>query len=71
VAPRGPVYRFLTEESAPAFRGDPGWNVVKFLVNDKGEVINRFTSITKPMSETVTDAIEHALTLRDSKTDLR
>lgn len=56
-----PVYRFLTEESGSDFQGDPGWNFVKFLVDDKGVVIDRFSSMTSPTSGKITKAIEQAL----------
>jgi len=56
-----PVYRFLTEESGADFRGDPGWNFVKFLVDDNGLVIDRFSSMTSPTSGKITKAIEQAL----------
>ena len=56
-----PVYRFLTETAPVDFRGDPGWNFVKFLVGCDGAVVNRFSSMTKPLSDNLVDAIEAAL----------
>jgi glutathione peroxidase len=56
-----PVYRYLTEESASEFQGDPGWNFVKFLVSRDGKVIGRFTSRQRPDSSEVITAIEKAL----------
>jgi glutathione peroxidase len=56
-----PVYRFLTELSAKEFQGDPGWNFVKFLVDKEGIVVDRFSSMTTPMSSTVTQRIEDLL----------
>ncbi len=52
------AYKFLTDDSAKDYQGDPGWNFVKFLVGKDGKVINRFSSSTKPMSDTITSAIE-------------
>ena len=38
-----PLYGFLTsEETNPKFAGEIAWNFAKFLVNKKGEVIDRF-----------------------------
>jgi len=56
-----PVYKFLTEESAEEFQGDPGWNFVKFLVDKNGVVIGRFSSMTGPTSGKIERAIEEAL----------
>lgn len=58
---RQPVYRFLTEQSAEEFRGDPGWNFVKFLVDRNGKVVGRFSSTTAPSSNELKHAIEAAL----------
>ncbi len=58
-----PLYDFLTSESTnPKFAGEIPWNFTKFLVNRKGEVIARFEPRVKPSAESVTGAIEKALT---------
>ncbi len=57
-----PLYQFLTSESTnPKFAGKIGWNFTKFLVNKKGEVIQRFEPREVPSSEKVTGAVEKAL----------
>lgn len=56
------VYRFLTEQSAEEFRGDPGWNFVKFLVDREGRVVGRFSSMTKLSSRSLRAALEKVLT---------
>ena len=66
IARKGPVsgadkqalYRDLTESSAPKFRGDPGWNFVKFLVSPDGEVVGRYSSVTRPKSPKIKRQIE-------------
>ncbi len=55
------VYRCLTERSAPQFQGEVGWNFVKFLVSRSGEVIGRFSSITRPTGKRLIREIEGAL----------
>lgn len=55
------VYRYLTEAKPGILFKDVGWNFEKFLINRKGQVIDRFSSITKPSSDTLTEAIERAL----------
>lgn len=55
------VYQVLTKESPEEFQGDPGWNFVKFLVDKKGFVRARYSSATKPESNTITEEIEKLL----------
>lgn len=57
-----PLYQYLTaKESNPNFSGDISWNFNKFLANEKGEIIARFSSKETPESNEVTKAIENAL----------
>jgi glutathione peroxidase len=57
-----PLYGFLTsEQTNPKFAGEIPWNFTKFLVNKKGEVIDRFQPDDKPSSAKVTGEIEKAL----------
>jgi len=57
-----PLYNFLTNEKTnPKFSGDVTWNFNKFLTNQKGEIIARFSSKEVPESKEVTGAIEKAL----------
>lgn len=55
------VYKFLTENKPGILFKDVSWNFEKFLINRKGEVIERWSSITKPSSSSVTKKIEKAL----------
>lgn len=56
-----PVYQFLCDQKPGLIFKDVGWNFEKFLINRKGEVIERWSSITKPSSGTITKAVEKAL----------
>ncbi|UOF02068.1 glutathione peroxidase [Bdellovibrio reynosensis] len=56
-----PVYQFLTEKKPGLLFKDVSWNFEKFLVNRKGEVIERWSSITKPSSSSIINAVEKAL----------
>ena len=59
---QNPLYNFLTsKETNPKFAGDITWNFNKFLVNQKGEVVARFSSKDTPESAAVTQAIEKYL----------
>lgn len=55
------VYKFLTENKPGILFKDVSWNFEKFLINRKGEVIERWSSITKPSSSTVVKTLEKAL----------
>jgi glutathione peroxidase len=57
-----PLYEFLTSSTTnPKFAGQIPWNFTKFLVNRKGEVIDRFQPEDSPSAAKVTGAIEKAL----------
>ena len=51
-----PVYKFLTESKN--YMGDPGWNFVKFVIGKDGNVRDRFSSMTSPLSSGVKKRIE-------------
>ncbi len=55
------AYKVLTEESDKKFNGDPGWNFVKFLVDKKGVVRARFSSMVSPDSSSIKDMIDELL----------
>jgi glutathione peroxidase len=54
-----PLYQYLTMDTL--FPGDVEWNFQKFLVNRKGEVIARYKPGMKPLTDTIVNGIEHAL----------
>ncbi len=57
-----PLYQFLTSDSTdPKYAGRIGWNFTKFLVNRKGEIIDRFIPDDIPSAKKVTGVIEKAL----------
>lgn len=63
-----PLFKFLTDKEANGeFGGDITWNFNKFLANDKGEIVARFTSKDTPESEVVINAIEKYLSEKSSE----
>lgn len=54
-----PLYQYLTQNATPPGKVD--WNFEKFLIDRNGNIVGRFKSNVKPMSETLTRAIEEAL----------
>lgn len=49
-----PLFKYLTTAPNPDFTGDINWNFEKFLINEKGELVHRFRSKVKPLSEELT-----------------
>lgn len=59
---QAPVYKFLTEkETDPKFGNPIEWNFAKFLVNRKGEIIDRIPAKTHPDTPEIVAEIEKAL----------
>lgn len=56
-----PVYKFLTESKPGTLFTDVKWNFEKFLVGKDGKVIDRWSSMTSPTSESIVSKIEAAL----------
>ena len=58
---KAPIYQTLTEQTSDDIRGEVKWNFTKFLVDTDGNVVSRFGSRVKPMSEELTAAVEGVL----------
>ena len=57
-----PLYTFLTaKETNPGSSGTIKWNFTKFLVNRTGNIIDRFSPMTKPDSKKVKKRIGQLL----------
>lgn len=54
-----PLFQFLTKEAPGMLTKQIKWNFTKFLINEKGEVTDRFAPQTKP--ENIKSDIEKAL----------
>ena len=53
------LFRYLTNNSKGVLGNGVKWNFTKFLINKKGQVVNRYAPTTKP--ETLTSDIEQEL----------
>tara|TARA_B100000427_G_scaffold243363_1_gene206324 strand:- start:16724 stop:17344 length:621 start_codon:yes stop_codon:yes gene_type:complete len=59
---QNPIYTFLTSpKTNPNFSGPINWNFNKFLINQKGDVIARFSSMEKPNSRKIKKLIKNSL----------
>jgi len=59
---QAPLYQYLTDKQAnPATGGEIQWNFTKFLVDKKGNVINRFEPAVTPEAADLVKAVEAAL----------
>lgn len=57
-----PLYKFLTdEETNPEFSGKIKWSFTKFLVDRTGNIIDRFSPMTRPDSKKVKRRIGQSL----------
>lgn len=55
-----PLYKMLTDNDVTG-KSDIKWNFEKFLIDKKGNVVNRFRSAIKPESKEIITAIETEL----------
>ncbi|PID61410.1 MAG: glutathione peroxidase [Ignavibacteriae bacterium] len=55
-----PLFEILTNNTATG-KSDIKWNFEKFIIDKDGNVVDRFRSITKPMSSKITKIIEELL----------
>ena len=53
-----PIFAWLNEQENPSFKGDINWNFEKYLLDDRGKLMDRFRSMTKPNSKKLTENIE-------------
>lgn len=55
-----PLFEILTNNTATG-KSDVKWNFEKFIIDKEGNVVDRFRSITKPMSSKIIKLIEEEL----------
>lgn len=55
------VYSYLIKAKPGLILSEVSWNFEKFLIDRKGNAIERWTSLTSPTSSTITKKIEKAL----------
>jgi len=58
---KSPLYKTLTEDTATGIKGEIQWNFTKFLVDQKGNVVKRFSSGVEPTSQEIRTSIDQLL----------
>lgn len=57
-----PLYRYLTAAATnPGFSGDVKWNFTKYLIDRRGNIVGKFDSPVKPLSDELVSAVTAAL----------
>lgn len=51
---RIPLFNWLCQQENPSFKGDIKWNFEKFLLDENGQLVDRFRSAVKPNSNEIT-----------------
>ncbi|MFL5730920.1 MAG: glutathione peroxidase [Cytophagaceae bacterium] len=53
-----PLYQWLSDKNKNGWNTEePGWNFGKYLINEKGELVNYFSASMNPMSKEIVEAI--------------
>ncbi|WP_425638590.1 glutathione peroxidase [Algoriphagus yeomjeoni] len=53
-----PIYRWLTDANLNGWNNEePSWNFCKYILNEKGELINYFPSKVSPLDQEILDLI--------------
>ncbi|MBH38100.1 glutathione peroxidase [bacterium] len=67
---QNPIYKFLTSpKTNPNFGGPINWNFNKFLIDQQGNVIARFSSLEKPNSRKIKKLINKTLSKTPNETE--
>ena len=56
-----PLYRYLTAHPDRRIAGPVRWNFQKYLVNRRGDVVAKFSPLSKPLGGKITAAVERLL----------
>lgn len=64
------LFQFLTDKTLhPKTGGGITWNFNKFLIDQEGHVVKRYSSFTKPESSKIKDDIEYLLNKKGEKNE--
>jgi len=54
-----PLFKYLTAQENPDFKGEIKWNFEKFLIDENGNLVHRFRSATNPLDPAIVNWVEN------------
>lgn len=54
-----PLFKYLTAQENPDFKGEIKWNFEKFLIDENGKLVHRFRSATNPLDPAIVNWVEN------------
>lgn len=48
-----PLFKYLTSQDNPDFKGDIKWNFEKFLIDENGKLVHRYRSAVNPLADEI------------------
>jgi len=53
-----PLFKYLTSQDNPDFKGDIKWNFEKFLIDENGKLIHRYRSAVNPLADEIVNWVK-------------
>lgn len=54
-----PLFKYLTAQDNPDFKGEIKWNFEKFLIDEHGKLVHRFRSATNPLDPAIVNWVKN------------
>jgi len=54
-----PLFKYLTAQENPDFKGEIKWNFEKFLIDEHGKLVHRFRSATNPLDPAIVNWVKN------------
>ena len=53
-----PLFKYLTSQDNPDFKGDIKWNFEKFLIDENGKLVHRYRSAVNPLADEIVNWVK-------------
>lgn len=53
-----PLFKYLTSQDNPDFKGDIKWNFEKFLIDENGKLVHRYRSAVNPLADEIVNWVD-------------
>ena len=53
-----PLFKYLTSQDNPDFKGDIKWNFEKFLIDENGQLVHRYRSAVNPLADEIVNWVK-------------